>query len=84
MGKNNIILTPVKNLIVAAVEAGESHKTVSARFNVHRNAVRRLYQRKKKTGSVVRSPKSGRPKKLSSRAAKHLVRAVRINPPKTA
>ena len=33
---------------------------------------------------VVRSPKSGRPKKLTSRAAKHLVRAVRINPSKTA
>ena len=30
MGKNNIILTPVKNLVVAAVEAGESHKTGSA------------------------------------------------------
>lgn len=62
--------------IVAAVEAGQSQSSASADFQVSRQAVSKIIQQYKETGNFTPKPASGRPKRLSPRNIRTIVREV--------
>lgn len=70
----------VKQCIVDAVENGESSRDVGRRFGVTHSAVVKIHQKWKLSGTVKRLAVSGRPKKMSQRHIRQLVRSVKQNP----
>lgn len=84
MPKANIIVTPVKNLIVAAKLEGKTDREVARTFKVAHSVVWKVYSRFCREGNVSRLPKSGRPRKSDERQDQALVRVVRNDPTKSA
>ncbi len=66
--------------IISAVTAGEKKVHVAARFHVSPSAVTRVLQRFEASGNINSSPRSGRPKSLSEREKRTIIRKVRLEP----
>lgn len=82
MSLNKHISNDVKQLIVEAMEAGESSRTVANRFKMHFTNVCKLYKKWKEDGCVNHRKEAGRPPKLTERMRRTLVRNVKIDPRK--
>ncbi|PHH60548.1 hypothetical protein CDD81_1553 [Ophiocordyceps australis] len=63
-GRNNEISLELRTAIVEAVNSGRKQSDAARDFNVSRQSVSRLIQRLKESGSVARSKRSGRPRKI--------------------
>lgn len=84
MGRGKNIDSPVKKMILNAVEKGDSHRSAAAQFGVSRNAVDRLVLRYRATGSYKNGKSTGRPKVTSLRQDRALVKMSHDNPRSTA
>lgn len=69
-----------KQFVVKALQAGEKYKSVAERYGMSPTGVGKLYRKIKKEDPVDRLKGSGRPKKLSKRETRVLVRCVKANP----
>lgn len=77
---NQEIKPEVRAAIIAAVLAGRKRSAVAADFGVSPSAVTRILQRFEETDSLQSKPRSGRPKSLSPREKRAVVRQVRQDP----
>ncbi|KAH6872074.1 Homeodomain-like protein, partial [Thelonectria olida] len=68
-----------RSAIFAAVDLGEKKSDVARDFGVSPSAVTRIIQRFEQTQSVHSQPRSGRPKSLSPRDKRAIVRKVHQN-----
>lgn len=76
---NQEINPETRAAIISAVVAGDKKSHVAARFSVSPSAVTRIIQRFEDSGSLKSSPRSGRPKSLSARDIRVIVRKVRLD-----
>jgi transposase len=74
----------LKRRVVAAHESGEGYKKLAKRFNLHHSTVRSIVHKWKRDKTTRPAPRSGRPRKISARTARNLVRAVTEDPTVTA
>lgn len=77
------IESPIKKLIVEAKEAGRTDRDVAEQFHVNQKSVSNIYCRWKRTKTVERHRKCGRPKKTNDIQERDLVRMVKVDPTKT-
>jgi transposase len=70
----------VRAAITASIEAGQSATHVAKVFAVSRRTVNRTVQRFRQRHTFTTAPRSGRPRKLSPREERYLVRLVRRFP----
>lgn len=75
---NQEINPETRAAIIAAVIAGAKRSAVARDFGVSPSAVTRIFQRFEKTGNLQSQPRSGRPKSLSPRDKRAIIRQVRI------
>ena len=69
------------NAIVKLHKKGEGYKQNAKKLYLSKNSVAKVVQRFKKTGQAAAiSQRPGRPRKISQRAARFLVRKVQKNP----
>lgn len=78
------ITSPVKKLIIAAVNSKKTYSEVAALYGVGKTAVCRIVNRFKKEGAVNHKSRPGRPKKTSIKDDKLLERLCRLDPRKNA
>jgi len=62
--------------ITAALEAGESHRSIAGRFGCTHVAIGKIALKIAETGSAARRPGSGRPRKTSARTDTLILRTV--------
>lgn len=74
--KHGQLSNEARAAIVAAVNQGQSQAGAAADFGVSRQSVSRIMQKFNTTGEFKVSPRSGRPKKLTSRNIRALKRTV--------
>ena len=84
MPKGPLIATPIKKAIVTAAEGGESGTTIGKQFGVSKGAVNLILRKSRNGEDLHRTPKSGRPRKITQRQERILVRLVKNDPSKTA
>ena len=73
----------VRKRIVAAHKDGEGYKAISKRLAVHVSTVRQVVYKWRQHHSTANLSRSGRPQKVSPRAARKLARDAQENPRKT-
>jgi transposase len=76
---NQEIKPDVRAAIIAAVTAGQKQSAVARAFHISPSAVTRILQRFKETGSLDKSPRSGRPEVLSPREKRAIIRSTRTD-----
>lgn len=72
----------VKELIVRAVNNGDTYEKVGQQFNVTKSAVWKIFKKWKEAGNVDAAKRSGRPSKLTKPMRRSLINIVQNNPRK--
>lgn len=70
----------LKKKVIDAYQSGEGYKKISKRFFLPRTTVMSIIHKWKESGTTSVLPRSGRPRKISTRAVKKIVRQVSIEP----
>uniref|UniRef100_A0A8B9GVB7 Cyclic nucleotide gated channel subunit alpha 1b n=1 Tax=Astyanax mexicanus TaxID=7994 RepID=A0A8B9GVB7_ASTMX len=83
MGLSKQLSNDLKTKIVQHSCSGEGYKKLSQRFNLSVSTVRNIVRKWKTTGTVLVNPRSGRPRKISERQRRRMVRTVKDNPQTT-
>ncbi len=84
MGKGKQISSPVKKLIIKSVESNKSYSQIANQFNVSKTAIGQLVQRYRVQGTTKYKQRTGRPKLMSDREIKMLVKMSNEDPRKSA
>ena len=80
MGPKLNDLTPTrKGRILQKLDSGDSCRAIAEEFGTPKNTVNRLKRKFEESGSLVRTPGSGRPRKTTERQDRMIVRAIKIN-----
>uniref|UniRef100_A0A8C5DSB5 Transposase n=1 Tax=Gouania willdenowi TaxID=441366 RepID=A0A8C5DSB5_GOUWI len=80
MGSSKKLCKTEKIKVIDAHNAGEGYKKIAKRFQLAVSTVRGIIKRWQVRGTVEVKKRSGRPRKLSERTARSLVRKVNQNP----
>lgn len=80
MGVSKQLSNDLKTKIVHHHGLGEGYRKLSQRFKLSVSTVRNILRKWKTTGSVQVKARSGRPRKISDRQKRRMVRTVRVNP----
>ena len=80
MVKQKEIPIEVRNRIVSAHKAGKGYKSISKQLELPVSSVRAVVQKYKKYGITTSLPRSGRPRKITARAERNMLREVSTNP----
>uniref|UniRef100_A0A3Q2PWK9 Tc1-like transposase DDE domain-containing protein n=1 Tax=Fundulus heteroclitus TaxID=8078 RepID=A0A3Q2PWK9_FUNHE len=83
MGTSKQLSNDRKTKIVQHSHSGEGYKKLSQRFKLSVSTVRNIVRKWKTTGTVLVKPRSGRPRKISERQRRSMVRMVKDNPQTT-
>jgi transposase len=84
MGKSKEIPKAIKDKIVALHGKGYGYKSISKSLEVPIPSIKSIVRKFQRFGVTESLPRSGRPRKLTTRAAKRIVRRVCDNPRLTA
>uniref|UniRef100_A0A914DEY5 Uncharacterized protein n=1 Tax=Acrobeloides nanus TaxID=290746 RepID=A0A914DEY5_9BILA len=84
MGLEKYISEEIKKIIVEAKQKGETDQEVADRFHVNQSTVSRIFKRWREAKTVKHKKIPGRPRKITSRQNRLLVRLVKADPFKTA
>ena len=76
-GINDEIKPEIRAAILAAVYTGRAQSDVTTDFSVSRMSVSRILRRFKTNGEIFSRPRSGRPKSLSPRNLRAVIRTIR-------
>ena len=76
-GTNDEIKPEVRAAILTAVHGGRTQSDVATDFRVSRMSVSRIVRRFAENGQILSKPRSGRPKSLSPRNLRAVIRTVR-------
>uniref|UniRef100_A0A8H7K3L4 Transposase Tc1-like domain-containing protein n=1 Tax=Bionectria ochroleuca TaxID=29856 RepID=A0A8H7K3L4_BIOOC len=77
--KNHELSSELRAAICAAFSEGQSKSAIARKFNVSRIAVFHTIERFNQTESLESLPRSGRPKSLTSRDTRVIIRSVRLD-----
>ena len=80
MGASKQLSNDLKTKIVQHQGLGEGYKKLAQRFQLSVSTVRNIVRKWKTTGTVVVKARSGRPRKISDKQRRRMVRAVKLNP----
>ena len=80
MGALKQLSNDLKTKIVQHHGLGEGYKKLAQRFKLSVSTVRNIVRKWKTTGTVVVKARSGRPRKISDRQRRRMVRTVKLNP----
>uniref|UniRef100_A0A3B1J718 Uncharacterized protein n=1 Tax=Astyanax mexicanus TaxID=7994 RepID=A0A3B1J718_ASTMX len=83
MGSSEQLLNDLKTKIVQHSCSGEGYKKLSQRFNLSVSTVRNIVRKWKTTGTVLVKTRNDRPRKISERQRRRMVRTVKDNPQTT-
>lgn len=83
MGASKQLSNDLKTKIVQQYGLGEGYKKLSRRFQLSVSTVRNVIKKWKATGTVLVKARSGRPRKISERQRRRMVRMVKDNPQTT-
>lgn len=72
--------SPERWRAIGMLEAGNRVQDVARALNVHRSNIYRLANRHQATGTVRDAPRPGRPRVLTARQERYVVRSFRANP----
>lgn len=84
MGSSKQLSRKLKLKIVDAHKAGEGYKKIAKRFQMPISSVRNVIKKWQSSGTVEVKARSGRPRKISDRTARRIVRKASQNPRLTA
>lgn len=79
MAKKTEIPTAIRSEIVEARVQGATFSILASKFKIGKETAREIVLKAKKTGSVENLPRSGRPKKTTTREDNTIVREVKKN-----
>ena len=82
MSAQKYLTSPIKNLIVKAVQEQTPYSQIAARFEVSKSSVCKVYQRFSDRKHVHCAPKSGRPRITTETEDKSLIRMSKKDPRK--
>uniref|UniRef100_A0A8C5DP94 Transposase n=1 Tax=Gouania willdenowi TaxID=441366 RepID=A0A8C5DP94_GOUWI len=80
MGASKHLSNDLKTKIIQHHGLGEGYKKLSQRFKLSVSTVRNIVRNWKTTGTVLVKARSGRPRKISERQRRRMVRTVTVNP----
>ena len=80
MVKSKELCSGIKSRIVAKHEAGNSYGRISSELNVPKSTVQSIIKKYKDSNSTANLPRSGRPRKITTRMARKIVRKVQNDP----
>ena len=80
MGASKQLSNDLKTKIVQHHGLGEGYKKLSQRFQLSVSTVRNIVRKWKTTGTVQVKARSGRPRKISDKQRRRMVRTVKVNP----
>src|SRR4029434_7740453 len=83
MGASKPLSNDLKTKIVQHCGLGEGSTKLSQRFQLSVSTVRNIIKKWKATGTVLVKARSGRPRKISKRQRRRMVRMVKDNPQTT-
>lgn len=83
MARNKYLCREIKNKIIELYKAGQRQVTISHNLNILKGTVSKIIRKYRTIGTVDTAPKSGRPKKMSPRAEKIMIRISKADPRKT-
>ena len=83
MGASKHLSNDLKTKIVQHYGLGEGYKKLSQRFQLSVSIVRNIMRKWKTTDTVLVKARSGRPRKISERQRRRMVRTVKDNPQTT-
>lgn len=83
MGASKQLSNDLKTKIVQHYGLGEGYKKLSQRFQLSVSTVRNIVRKWKATGTVLVKARSGRPRRISERQRRRMVRMVKYNPQTT-
>lgn len=84
MGSSKQLSRKLKLKIVAAHKVGEGYKKIAKHFQMSISSVRNVIKKWQSSGTVEVKARSGRPRKISDRTARRIVRKAIQNPRLTA
>uniref|UniRef100_A0A3P9LCQ4 Transposase Tc1-like domain-containing protein n=1 Tax=Oryzias latipes TaxID=8090 RepID=A0A3P9LCQ4_ORYLA len=80
MGTSKQLSDDLKTKIVQHHSLGEGYKKLAKRFQLSISTVRNIVRKWKTTGTVQAKAWSGRPRKISDRQRRRMVRTIKLNP----
>ena len=80
MAKGKQLSSDLKSRIVAKHQAGNSYGNISEQLHVAKSTVQSVINKYKSLGSTANLPRSGRPRKITTRMARKIVRQVQNDP----
>ena len=80
MAKGKQLSSDLKSRIVAKHQAGNSYGNISEQLHVAKSTVQSVINKYKSLGSTENLPRSGRPRKITTRMARKIVRQVQNDP----
>lgn len=80
MGKSKELSKDLRDKIVSLHKRGSGYKSISRRLVIPIPTIKTIVQKFKRLGTTESLPRSGRPKKLSIRDTRKIVREVSANP----
>ena len=80
MGTSKQLSNELKTKIVQHHGLGEGYKKLAQRFQLSVSTVRNIVRKWKTTGTVLVKARSGRPRKISDKQRRRMVRTVQLNP----
>ncbi|TKS65777.1 Transposable element [Collichthys lucidus] len=80
MGASKQLSNDLKTKIVQHHGLGEGYKKLAQRFKLSVSTVRNIGRKWKTTGTVLVKARSGRPRKISEKQRRRMVRTVKVNP----
>ena len=83
MGRSKDLSEELRKAIVDGHKGGLGYKKLARQFNIHLSTVREIIYKWRASKTVSSLPRSGRPKKLTERTKRKLVRKVTSNPAMT-
>lgn len=83
MGASKQLSNDLKKLLIRHHQSGEGYKKISQMFELSISTVRNVIRKWKDTGSVAVRERCGRPKKISKRQKRRLVRKITEQPQTT-
>lgn len=79
MAKRKEMSSDIKNRIVEKHNAGISYNKISEQLHVPKSTIQSVTKKYKEFNSTVNLPRAGRPRKISQRTARKIVRTSTIN-----
>ena len=80
MAKRKELSSDIKTRIIDKHKAGNSYNKISEQLHVPKSTIQSVIKKYKEFGSPANMPRAGRPRKISHRMPRKIVRMATINP----